>query len=134
VNCRLIFVYGTLRRGLSRHRFLKAERARFLSRGTVRGVLYDLGKFPGAVPSENTPALVRGEVYRLANPARALKLLDHVEGMAPGASEFSLYRRTIIEVTLQNGTKVEAWIYWLNRMHGAKRRIPSGEYSGNYEF
>jgi len=129
VNCRLIFVYGTLRRGLSRHRFLKAERARFLSRGTVRGELYDLGKFPGAVPSENATALVCGEVYCLANPARAHTLLDHVEGMVPGAPEFSLYLRAPTEVTLQNGTKVEAWIYWLNHVHGAKRRISSGDYS-----
>ncbi|MBI4166544.1 MAG: gamma-glutamylcyclotransferase [Acidobacteria bacterium] len=125
----LVFVYGTLRRGFSRHHFLEAERARFLSRGAVRGVLYDLGKFPGAVTSENAASRVSGEVYRLANPARTLKLLDHVEGIAPGAPELSLYRRAMARVTLQNGTEVAAWIYWLNRAHGAKRRISSGDYT-----
>jgi gamma-glutamylcyclotransferase (GGCT)/AIG2-like uncharacterized protein YtfP len=129
VDCRLIFVYGTLRRGLSRHRYLKAQRARFVSRGTVRGVLYNLGKFPGAVPSESPTAIIHGEVYRLANPTRALNLLDHVEGITPGAPEFSLYRRTLTEVTLHDGTKVEAWIYWLSRVHRAKRRISSGDYN-----
>lgn len=127
----LFFAYGTLRRGFCRHKFLEAARAQFLSRGTVRGELYDLGEYPGAVPSESSSALVRGAVYRLPNPARALRVVDQVEGLASGSPEQSLYRRALATVTLQNGTKVEAWIYWLNRHLGPRRRIPSGKYEVN---
>ena len=127
----LFFAYGTLRRGFCRHKFLKAARAQFLARGTVRGELFDLGAFPGAIPSPNKSALVRGEVYRLPNPARTLQVLDCVEGMAPGSPEHNLYRRELALVTLENGTTVEAWIYWLNRVHTPRRRIPCGEYEVN---
>lgn len=127
----LFFAYGTLRRGLRRHKYLAAAGAQFIARGTVRGDLYDLGEFPGAIPSETPAALVRGEVYRLSNPGRAFKVLDHVEGIASSESESSLYRRALACVTLENGTAVEAWIYWLNRVHEPKRRILSGQYSFN---
>ena len=105
-----------------------------MSCGSVRGALYDLGEFPGGVPSEDSSALIYGEIYRLSNPACALKLLDHVEGIASGAPEFSLYRRATTEVTFRNGTKVEAWIYWLNRAHDPKRRILSGAYAKNIDL
>ena len=127
----LFFAYGTLRRGFCRHKFLKAARAQFLWRGTVRGELFDLGAYPGAIPSQNKSALVRGEVYRLPNPACTLQVLDHVEGIAPGSPGQNLYRRELALVTLEDGTAVEAWIYWLTLMHLPKRRILSGEYSKN---
>jgi len=127
----LFFAYGTLRRGFCRHQFLNAPRAQLLSRGTVCGELHDLGAYPGAIPSENKSALVRGEVFRLLYPARALQVLDFVEGIVQGSPEHNLYRRELASVTLENGTKVGTWIYWLNRMHMPKRRILSGEYSKN---
>ena len=127
----LFFAYGTLRRGFCRHQFLNAPHAQFPSRGTVCGELHDLGAYPGAVPSDQSQSLVTGEVYRLPNPARALQVLDSVEGIVQGSPEHNLYRRELASVTLENGTKVGTWIYWLNRMHMPKRRILSGEYSKN---
>jgi gamma-glutamylcyclotransferase (GGCT)/AIG2-like uncharacterized protein YtfP len=128
VNCQLLFVYGTLRRGFSRHKFLKAARAQFLSLGTVHGELYDLGDYPGAEPSPHPRALITGEIYRLPHAEQALQVLDEVEGVrasSPGSGE---YRRDSVRVTLRNGQMVDAWIYWLNRRHGWKRTIPSGDY------
>ncbi len=104
-------------------------RSKFVGLGAVRGVLYDLGELPGAAPSEKSTAQVHGEVYRLPDPLRALKVLDEVEGIAPGSPEHNLYRRALASIKLENGTKVEAWIYWLRRMHEPKRRIFSGDYA-----
>jgi pyruvate carboxylase len=126
----LLFVYGTLRRGFSRHKFLEAAGTVFVSRGTTRARLFDLGEFPGAIPSTRDSDLLTGEVYRLANPVRALKLLDQVEAFGPVSPSTSLFRRALVEVTLENGSTVRAWVYWLNRWHGPRRRIASGNYAG----
>ena len=131
MNCQLFFAYGTLRRGFSRHKYLEFLRAQYLSRGAARGKLFNLGDYPGAVPSTNPADFVVGEVYRLPGPARALKLLDEWEGIRPESPVSGLFRREIAEIELGNGTVIEAWIYWLNRWHNPKRRIRSGDYTRN---
>lgn len=130
----LLFVYGTLRRGFSRHKFVEAAHACFVARGTVKGLLLDLGPFPGAVPSTQESDRVIGEVYRLPNPARALKLLDSIEAFGPVSPATSLFRRAPVEVTLENQSTVEAWVYWLNRWHGPRRRIASGDFAVHHSL
>jgi gamma-glutamylcyclotransferase (GGCT)/AIG2-like uncharacterized protein YtfP len=124
----LLFVYGTLQRGFSRHRFLKAARAQFLSRGTIRARLFNLGDYPGATPSRHPGQRVQGEVYRLPKPDLAFRVLDVVEGCRPAASTGE-YRRGLTLVVLDDGTTVTAWVYWLNRPRGAARPIRPGIYS-----
>ncbi len=46
----MLFVYGTLRSGFGRHGPLMKLGARFVANGLVKGALYHLGPFPGAVP------------------------------------------------------------------------------------
>jgi len=46
-----LFVYGTLRRGFELHSYLRRQSARFLGEGIIGGRLYDLGEYPGAIPS-----------------------------------------------------------------------------------
>jgi gamma-glutamylcyclotransferase (GGCT)/AIG2-like uncharacterized protein YtfP len=127
VNCQLLFVYGTLKRGFKRHRFLQAARAQFLCRGSVRGRLFDLGHYPGVLPSDHPCDVVLGEVYRLPNPALALRVLDAMEGCA-ATSDAGEYRRELARVTLDHGKAAEAWVYWLNRQAGPQRRITNGDY------
>ncbi|MEC4749948.1 gamma-glutamylcyclotransferase [Methylomicrobium sp. Wu6] len=50
----LLFVYGTLRRGsdhpIARH---LADNAEWLGFGEFHGLLFDIGAYPGAVPSRD---------------------------------------------------------------------------------
>ena len=57
----LLFAYGTLMRGYSLHAVL-ARGATLLGAGTARGLLLDLGRYPGLVEGRER---VRGAVYRL---------------------------------------------------------------------
>ncbi len=41
---------------------------RYVGRGKIQGHLYDLGRFPGAVPSSSPQNKITGEVYELSNP------------------------------------------------------------------
>jgi gamma-glutamylcyclotransferase (GGCT)/AIG2-like uncharacterized protein YtfP len=100
--------------------------ARYLGKASVRGRLFNLGEFPGAVKAPAAPARVLGELYSLPDADRALKSLDRYEG--------SLYKREVTEVELQSGRRVQAWIYWLKRVPASRHKIEGGDYATAREF
>ncbi|MBI1941497.1 MAG: gamma-glutamylcyclotransferase, partial [Acidobacteria bacterium] len=110
----LLFVYGTLRRGFSRHKILRRLGAKSAGRGSIRAELFDLGEYPGAKPFARLSARVVGELYAVPDREGAFKVLDATEGFQPHAPESSLFRRETVEVTLHNMRRVVAWVYWLS--------------------
>jgi len=106
----LLFVYGTLRRGLPMHHHLKRLGAAFVAAGKVQAELFDLGEFPGARKSSKPGKTIEGELYRLHGVQKSLKVLDQVEGFAPRSS--GMFQRATTEVSLPNGERRVAWIYW----------------------
>ena len=117
----LLFVYGTLRAasGHPMHQRLSAE-AEFVGAGTFRGKLYDLGAFPGAIASHRNADRVRGEIYRLSDPARTLRALDAYEDKA--------FRRVKVIVQRVNGETSRCWIYLYGRPLTRFPRIASGDF------
>jgi gamma-glutamylcyclotransferase (GGCT)/AIG2-like uncharacterized protein YtfP len=126
----LLFVYGSLRRGFDHHYLLRQLRAEFIGRGKVRGELFDLGRYPGAVKSDSSNT-VSGEIYRLKSPDSDLKALDDYEGVGSTTeTQKSEYRRELTQVTIEDsGAITDAWIYWMNCDLPEKHRIASGDYS-----
>jgi gamma-glutamylcyclotransferase (GGCT)/AIG2-like uncharacterized protein YtfP len=120
-----LFVYGTLRQGFEPHTYLRRQSARFLGQGIITGRLYDLGEYPGAVPSD----LPGDELYDLPDPHAHLQVLDEVEEFDPDHPETSLFVRRPAEVRLKTGEKVEAWVYFLSRKPRNGRLIPSGDFA-----
>lgn len=130
MDCRLLFVYGTLRRGFERHHNLERLGAGFRRDARVAAELFDLGRYPGARPAEGTGKWVYGEVFELRQPARDLRVLDHVEDFMPAAPERSEFVRDLAELVLANGERQAAWIYWLTAKASAgRRRIACGDYA-----
>ena len=113
----LIFVYGTLRRGGSNHRFL--SRARFVreARSAPEYRMVDLGGFP-AVVAGGRDAIV-GEVY--AVDAGTLTLLDELED-AP-----DYFRRSSLR--LDDGEEVVVYLLPPGQAAGFPH-ISSGDWSG----
>jgi gamma-glutamylcyclotransferase (GGCT)/AIG2-like uncharacterized protein YtfP len=124
----LLFVYGTLRRDFERHRELERLGARFVAEGSIKGEIFDLGRFPGTRRTVSGGRGVQGELYRLPRISEALPVLDKIEGFRTDSPDSSLFVRETTEVSLPNGERVSAWIYRLNRWKGPMRRIPSGDY------
>lgn len=86
---KLIFVYGTLKRGCSNHHFLSDQKFVGAAR-TVPGFrLYELGGHPGMVPKDDDHAGVSGEIWEVDEAA--LVRLDALEGLDEG-----LYRRDVV--------------------------------------
>lgn len=111
-----LFVYGTLKRGGSRHWIL--HDFPFLGRARAEGfALYDLFFYPAMVPGDG---VVYGEVYEVSD--EALKALDFVEGVPV------LYRRELIEVVFKDGVSLKAWAYIYNNSVKGYPRIESGEW------
>ena len=93
--CDLLFVYGTLKRGLANHHQLAG--APFVAEASMEGVdLHDLGPFPMAIAGEG---LAHGELYRV--DGEQLARLDRFEGVP------RLYTRH--RMPLRDGRP--AWIY-----------------------
>lgn len=90
-----LFLYGTLMQPESDEEVaLVVNRLHRIGAASVRGRLYDLGDYPGAVvdPSANTS--VRGELVELPEDESVLHVLDRYEEFDPTNPQQSLFVRT----------------------------------------
>jgi gamma-glutamylcyclotransferase (GGCT)/AIG2-like uncharacterized protein YtfP len=83
---RLIFVYGTLKRGGSNHRYLAGQKYVGDARTSPGFRLVELDGYPGMVSVPDDDEGVTGEVWRVDD--KTLAQLDAFEGVDEG-----LYRR-----------------------------------------
>lgn len=125
----LVAVYGTLRTGESNHRSM--VRANGTSMGLGKTVenynLYSLGGFPKVSLTRNdheVPVVV--EVFEtdergLTGP------LDGLEGYP------SFYNRTLVDVLLDSGETVKAWIYHIENNSGLTAPIKNGDWTKRNE-
>ena len=124
-----LFVYGTLRQNANHpmHQQL-ATHAKFVAMARYQARLYQLSYYPGAVPSSNTADQVVGELYQLLQPEQLLPLLDNYEECGQGFAQPQEYRRELQQVMLENGTRVNAWVYIYNRDTSGLTLITSGDF------
>jgi gamma-glutamylcyclotransferase (GGCT)/AIG2-like uncharacterized protein YtfP len=99
-----VFVYGTL---MSNYENEVTEQVhphwRLKSKAFIKGRLYQLGEYPGAIPDPDCEAKVSGELYEILHPAKLLSLLDEYEG--------SEYQRVRVEARISLGRSIPAWCY-----------------------
>ena len=118
----VVFIYGTLLRGLERAHLL--EQAEFLGPATAPGRLHALGAYPGLLEGSGT---VVGELYRIDEQTRAQ--LDRVEGFDPANPDDSLYQRRPIHARLiATGETLNAQTYLYNLDVPEGSHIRQGDY------
>lgn len=124
-----IFVYGTLRKN-SKNQFFNilAQYAEYTGEGIFMGKLYNIGEYPGAVPSNNPHDVVKGEVYALHDSDRVLNILDEYEGCGRNDPSPAEFRRRRVSISLKNGRRISAWIYIYNHPTKELKVISSGDY------
>lgn len=125
-----LFLYGTLMQPESDEEIaLVVNRLHRIGAASVRGRLYDLGDYPGAVidPSSNTS--VRGELVELPEDESVLHALDRYEEFDPTNPQHSLFVRTKVRIQLTVGRNVDAWMYVYNKHLGDAPVITGGTYS-----
>jgi gamma-glutamylcyclotransferase (GGCT)/AIG2-like uncharacterized protein YtfP len=123
----IVFFYGTLMTPFNRPGRQRIDQhLTYVGRGTISATLFDLGIYPAAVPASE--GRVWGEVYEIVNRAEVLDALDEIEVYRASEPEASLYTRLMTPVTLEDGSRVNAWAYFYNAPLGRAERIESGDY------
>ncbi len=111
----LLFVYGTLRKGGANHHLL--QHAPFLGQArTTNAYALFLGDYPYAAKSPAVSPIV-GEIYAVDAPT--LKHVDDLE------EHPRWYRREPVQVRLDCGEELTAWLYFHPRPWG--RCLESGD-------
>lgn len=131
----LVFVYGTLKRGLPNNFFLK--NSGFVSEAKVRGLLVQcIGMtYPYLILTDQSCDgwVVTGELWTVTNAT--LSQLDGLEGYDPNNPNNSYYLRSKVQVktmppSIESGPhneEVEAWVY-----HAVGNTINQVELIGRY--
>jgi len=109
----ILFVYGTLKRGLANHHLIAEEH--FIGEGVTapRYRVIDLGPHPGLIVDEVHGLSVKGELWAVNNPCMvALDAFEEVPGP---------FIRALVEI---EGWGEEVYAYFWNRS------VPEGAKSG----
>mgnify|MGYP000569032278 CR=1 FL=1 len=102
---RLIFLYGSLKRGFPLHHYLASQQFIGLAETLPLYRLFDCGEYPALVAALTKGKRVRGEVYRLSEACQLQ--LDDVEDVSDG-----LYERREIRLAAPFDTQnIEAYFY-----------------------
>ena len=124
-----LFVYGTLRKGFS---LLIPEKIaadiEWVGYSSVKGKLYDIGKYPGAVPDDSGDMFITGEIIKIKAPVTVFEFLDNYEDYDDEDLQASEYCRKKEWFSLEGGVRIEAWIYWYNFPVNNKKRIEENDY------
>lgn len=124
-----LFVYGTLCATFTNPAAVQLRQySRYVGEGTMPGLLYDLGDYPGAVYLPNGQTLVHGSIYALTNESDTLLVtLDTYEGISTPPDLTDEYRREAVPVAV-TGRDVDCWVYLYNQAIINQYRIDSGDY------
>ena len=124
-----LFVYGSLRSGFRSPAYEYISRFfNFIGEARVRGKLFDMGSYPGAVPASDD-AFIIGELYIIKDDSDfswAIGQLDDYEGVNVESDETQLYRRELAEASINNEV-TPAWIYWYSGDVSGRPEIVSGD-------
>ncbi|HUH62001.1 MAG TPA: gamma-glutamylcyclotransferase family protein [Terracidiphilus sp.] len=125
-----LFAYGTLQPGRAPTEIAPAvDRLQLVDKGFVRGVLYDLGDYPGAVLDPSSNRKIFGTIFKLADESGTLHQLDEYEGFDPNGPDESLFVRLLHPVNLATGGTLPCWIYVYNRKTESARVVETGVYT-----
>jgi gamma-glutamylcyclotransferase (GGCT)/AIG2-like uncharacterized protein YtfP len=122
-----LFAYGTLQPGLAPKSMAGVvEKLRAVDAGSVRGTLYDLGRYPGAIADTAAEGKISGTVLELPADPAFLYALDEYEGFDPQSPETSEFIREQQTVELADGRNLECWFYRYNGKTDEKQVISTG--------
>ena len=124
------FLYGTLLAdGIPDEVVGALKSLRRIGPAHVRGKLYDLGEYPGAILATLSETLIQGEIFELPAIPAILKTLDDYEEFDSANKEDSLFIRTKAKATLLDAPQIVCWMYVYNHDPGTAPLLADGTYS-----
>lgn len=121
-----LFVYGTLRPAFAPASLAEVVSTfRPLGAARLRGRLYDLGPYTGAVADPSADSWVHGEIVEATAATPSLAWFDRYEDFDPAAPERSEFVRVRHSFDTAQGA-VPCWVYVLARVPAGARPVASG--------
>ncbi len=123
-----LFVYGTLMKKTDHpmSHFLY-ENAKHLGEAVMKGDLYKISWYPGAIFDNQSIGLVHGELFEVEDDSVLFKKLDEYEGVGSQFASPNEYKRMQVTVTFE-GADVLCWFYNYNIPVDGAIRIVSGNF------
>ena len=124
-----LFTYGTLQPGLAPSEVApEVDKLLTIGEGSVPGLLYNLGHFPGAVLDPDSKHRIFGTVFQLPEDKDVLRKLDSYEEFNPDRPDESQFLRTRHSVELVSGHSIDCWVYVYNQKPDTGSIIESGRF------
>lgn len=124
---RFLFVYGTLLQPDNEFAEYLNQHCKFISEGKVKGLLYDIGEYPGALIDSSQESYIYGNIFRMDEPGAILKVIDDYEGIGELYNHPQEYIREQVDILTDNGN-MSCWMYIYNLTVDTYRQIPAGDY------
>jgi gamma-glutamylcyclotransferase (GGCT)/AIG2-like uncharacterized protein YtfP len=123
-----LFIYGTLLQPGNPFANYLSQNCTYISPGKLKGLLYDIGEYPGAIVTDNTDGYIYGSIFKLHHTEENLRVIDDYEGYGPEQELPNLYIRSVAPIETDSGA-VDAWIYLYNLPTNGLPQIASGNYA-----
>lgn len=129
-----LFVYGTLMRAAADRPMGRGMRRRLAACGTwigpasMRGRLFDRGRYPLLVKRCPPGETVHGEVFLLRSPRTVFDWLDLYESIPRHRARGREYARKVSQARLANGRVLKVWVYVHTGSGAGARRVGDGRW------
>jgi gamma-glutamylcyclotransferase (GGCT)/AIG2-like uncharacterized protein YtfP len=127
VLCLYLFVYGTLLDADNEFAIFLRKHCQFVKKGKFKGILYDIGEYPGAIADPHADSYTHGNIYLMDKASLVLEKLDDYEGYGPEQEQPNLFIRKLIEIET-NARSIDCWIYLYNRPVDGLKVIEEGNW------
>ncbi|WP_183562578.1 gamma-glutamylcyclotransferase family protein [Mucilaginibacter sp. SP1R1] len=123
-----LFVYGTLLNGNNSYAAYLQKHCRLIGDGKLKGLLYDMGEYPGVIADPQGNKYVYGSIYLMDEPDKVLEFIDDYEGFGDNQDQPNLFIRVPVTIETINNV-VECWVYVYNLPVDGLLQIASGRYT-----
>src|ERR1700739_3856566 len=97
-----LFVYGTLLDEDNKFAVYLRDHSRFYANGKVKGKLYHLGEYPGAILGGND--YIQGAILQMDSAAETIPVIDIYEGFGEAQPQPNEFIRTLAPLETSSGT------------------------------
>ena len=122
----LLFVYGTLLNHNNEFAVYLKEHSHFFANGKVKGTLYDIGEYPGAVLDDGDE-YIYGVILQIDDPEVVFLEIDDYEGYGDEQREPNEFVR--ISTDVETASEIEhCYTYVYNLPVDGLKKIEGGRY------
>ena len=122
-----LFVYGTLLDNDNEFAAYLRDKSTFYSDGKVKGKLYDIGEYPGAILAGDTDEYIYGSILQIDEPEKVFMVVDEYEGFGSRELWPNEFVRVLADIETTAGM-INCWIYLYNQPVNGLRLIAGGKY------